>query len=103
MKQYKWKPWTKAPENPLDPNANILKKEARTSGTDMGNNRRQVTNKTRKAELVKAMQWEHPTVTLDVGTVSANLKRALGESELLPEVEKCLRDIVRVASDTKRA
>ncbi|KAI7823268.1 hypothetical protein BC939DRAFT_516743 [Gamsiella multidivaricata] len=30
------------------------------------------------------MEWEHPTVTLDVGTVAANLQRALGESELVP-------------------
>ncbi|KAI7830466.1 hypothetical protein BC939DRAFT_282725 [Gamsiella multidivaricata] len=40
--------------------------------------------------------------TLDVGTVSANLKRALGELELVPEIKRCLRDAIRVTSDTKR-
>ncbi|KAG0370017.1 hypothetical protein BGZ54_008100 [Gamsiella multidivaricata] len=37
------------------------------------------------------MNWEHPTVTLNVG-----------ESELISEIKGCLQDIARVASDTKR-
>ncbi|KAG0285652.1 hypothetical protein BGZ98_005424, partial [Dissophora globulifera] len=45
----------------------------------------------------------HPLVTLDVGTVSANLSRALGQdSDLIFEVDTCIKEIVRVAASIKR-
>ncbi|KAF8921780.1 hypothetical protein BGZ58_003858, partial [Dissophora ornata] len=101
MKQYKWKPWTKLPENPLDPDAGALKKKE-PKKKERETKPKQVSATTGKADLVQAMEWEHPTVTLDVGTVSANLGRALGESELVPEINRCLQDVVRIASDIKR-
>jgi len=103
MVQYAWKPWKKAPENPLDPNSDVLKKE-REVKRRKGKKTipKPVNDSTGKADLVRFMAWEHPTVTLDVGTVSANLKRALGDSELVPEINKCLQDVVRLASDAKR-
>jgi hypothetical protein len=63
-----------------------------------------------KATLVSAMNWEHPMRTFNVGTVNANVARALskefgpcGESELSPKIKTSLQQVVRLASRTKRA
>ncbi|KAF9981876.1 hypothetical protein BGZ79_006045, partial [Entomortierella chlamydospora] len=68
-----------------------------------------------KAEMVKALAWEHPFATLDIGTVAANVRSALKIKDVIkdPEVAvkdnevaegtiKCLRDIVKEANRTKR-
>jgi len=58
----------------------------------------------RKVDLVRAIQWEHPTVTLDIGTVSGNVKRALqDEPDFAPEVFRCLGECVCLAANTKRS
>ncbi|KAF9966593.1 hypothetical protein BGZ70_001851 [Mortierella alpina] len=80
-----------------------------------------------KKGLVYTMQHEHPTVSLTVGTVNCNLKAALERSsrdeqvrnafdslvapetataptltDLASSIKKCLKDVVRLASETKR-
>ncbi|KAI1279268.1 hypothetical protein EDD11_001546, partial [Mortierella claussenii] len=53
-----------------------------------------------KAALVRAMEWEHPTRVLNVGTINANAKGALKKefepskaSMLLPKIKSCLQQV----------
>ncbi|CAO3572041.1 unnamed protein product [Mortierella alpina] len=96
MVRYKRKPYTQTPESPLEKKTPTpaKKKEAKA--------RKDITAKSTKVELTRAMSWEHPTVTLDVGTVSANVGRVLGDSDLIAEVLRCLQEITRLATDLKR-
>ncbi|KAF9914560.1 hypothetical protein FBU30_002496, partial [Linnemannia zychae] len=65
-----------------------------------------------KNALVRAMQWDHPTRTLDIGTISANASRTLkrwerdeddpSASTLLSDIKTALRDITRLSSKVKR-
>ncbi|KAG0251279.1 hypothetical protein BGZ95_006947, partial [Linnemannia exigua] len=68
-----------------------------------------------KAELAKALAWEHPFATLAIGTVGANVKSALRvkdatkdpvvaakDNEVADETIKCVKDIVKEANRTKR-
>ncbi|KAF9921950.1 hypothetical protein FBU30_007995 [Linnemannia zychae] len=65
-----------------------------------------------KIQLIRAMQWEHPLRTLDVGTLKANSSRAL-DKEILNDVNlhdklqlvitTCLSDVSYLASKKKRA
>ncbi|KAG0220882.1 hypothetical protein BGW42_008609, partial [Actinomortierella wolfii] len=52
-----------------------------------------------KVDLVRAMAWEHPTVTLDVGTLRANVSRAVAPHDAAVE---CIQRAVREASAIKR-
>jgi len=45
------------------------------------------------------MAKEHPTVVIRAGTLSANIRRTIGESPLALEIQRCLQEI---AADTKR-
>ncbi|KAG0018917.1 hypothetical protein BGZ82_000306 [Podila clonocystis] len=62
-----------------------------------------------KKELVSELQWEHPTRTLDIGTVNANVSRVLTKEvgallpcDYLPRIKACLLDIARLAARSKR-
>ncbi|KAF9933842.1 hypothetical protein FBU30_004238 [Linnemannia zychae] len=64
LKKYRQKPWKSIPESPLDrPN--------KTSSSKPKKQSRDLATMDKKA-LVKAMQWDHPIRTLDIGTVNAN-------------------------------
>lgn len=102
LKQYKFKPWKKSHESPLDSACNT---NTRTRPLPKV---RDVTNM-KKKDLVRAMAWDHPTRTLDLGTVNSNctraLKRKFGQQELstlLPRIKESLARMVRQASQTKR-
>ncbi|KAG0007767.1 hypothetical protein BGZ80_004246 [Entomortierella chlamydospora] len=57
-----------------------------------------------KAELLDAMAWEYPTVTLKVGTVKVNVTDALdNNTPLALRVTKYLRKIVQEVTDIKRS
>ncbi|KAF9109298.1 hypothetical protein BGX27_007769 [Mortierella sp. AM989] len=59
-----------------------------------------------KADLMRAMQWEHPLRTLNVGTMKANVRETLGhdtKGSLASEVTQCLRETVRLAANVKQA
>ncbi|KAF9994506.1 hypothetical protein BGZ79_000742, partial [Entomortierella chlamydospora] len=103
MKQYTWIPWKKAPEIPVAPISNT---------TEEPNDNTETTRKDpqimKKAELVKTMEYEHPLVTLKVGTGSVNVEESLSENSKVntqdyDQVVGCLKDIVSKASDIKRA
>ncbi|KAG0317269.1 hypothetical protein BGZ99_006411 [Dissophora globulifera] len=103
MKQYKWKPWKTPPESPLErPTADVERKKAKKKPTTA--KKEKAVEDMKKVDLVRSLQWEHPTVTLDVGTMSANISRALSdEPDLAPEVTRCLKEAVRLAAHTKRS
>ena len=87
----------------MSPVVDVLKKKREPKeGKVNKSQHKPISALTEKAELVRAMGWEYPTVALDVGTVSANLEEALGESDLIPRIKKWLQDMFRLASDTKR-
>ncbi|KAF9323508.1 hypothetical protein BGZ91_003538 [Linnemannia elongata] len=101
MKQYKLKPWKSPLESPLDPSSN--KNEPRPLPKV-----RDVTNMVKK-DLVDAMAWDHPTRTLELGTINSNVTRALNKdhsqpepSVLLPRIKSCLSRVVRLSSKVKR-
>jgi hypothetical protein len=65
-----------------------------------------------KFQLVKALQWEHPLRTLDIGTLKANTYRALKkefphDADLQQKLQRAictrLSDISKLASRSKRA
>jgi len=105
MKKYQWKPWKKAPDCPLDRTTYVPQNKNKTKPTKPPPPAKDMD----KAALLNAMQWEHPTRTLNIGTINANVTRGLnkefgqpGASELLPKIKACLQRIVRLASTTKR-
>lgn len=62
-----------------------------------------------KKDLVDAMAWDHPTRTLELGTINPNVTRALNKdhsqpepSVLLPRINSCLSRVVRLSSKVKR-
>lgn len=99
LKQFVWKPWTKIPESPKEP-ISPPKPEA--------NSKKRVRNldDMEKRNLVKELQWEHPTRVLNVGTINANVSRALAKESLppeyLPQIKTCFSDIAKKAAKAKR-
>lgn len=99
LKQFVWKPWTKIPESPEEP-ISPPKPEAKS--------KKRVRNldDMEKRNLVKELQWEHPTRVLNVGTINANVSRALAKESLppeyLPQIKTCFSDIAKKAAKAKR-
>ncbi|KAF9991549.1 hypothetical protein BGZ80_009051, partial [Entomortierella chlamydospora] len=59
---------------------------------------------TRKLAVTRHLAYLHPTSTLKVGTLSANIKRVVPiEGDIQRDVIHCLRDAVSQAARTKRA
>lgn len=107
MIQYKWKRWTKAPDNPLinDPTAQQRVQGEQPKASTRATNKKEpkpITSRTGKKDLVLAMVREHPTVTLDLGTVQANVRRSPVEPVLEPHIMTCLQDITQTATRIKR-
>jgi len=99
LKQFSWKPWTKPPESPQErpippkPKAKFTKRLQRLDDME-------------KRGLVDELQWQHPTRVLNVGTINANVSRALIKEGLpvdyLPRIKTCLSDIAQQAAKAKR-
>ncbi|KAF8923369.1 hypothetical protein BGZ47_004799, partial [Haplosporangium gracile] len=97
------KPWKSPPEPPLVSSTNTSPPK-----TTPKNKQRNVATMDKK-ELVNAMQWDHPTRTLDIGTINANATRALNKgmsqanaSAYLSAIKRSLRDVTRISSRIKR-
>lgn len=104
MKQYKWKPWTKPPESPVDLDTGTKSKSKATETESSLSTATTVVADMDKRQLVRALCWEHPTVTLDIGTLSANVNEVLkDEPALQQEVLDCIRKAVRLAAEIKRS
>ena len=102
MKQYKWKPWKTRPEDPADEDPDIaIENQDKDPGSNLIKDPLETAY---KVDVARAMNWEHPTVTLDIGTVAANVKEALkDESDLVAPVLECLQEVVRLATTAKRS
>ncbi|KAK5823077.1 hypothetical protein F5H01DRAFT_129602 [Linnemannia elongata] len=103
MKQYQLKPWKSLPESPLDPSTNTKPPKVTTKRPPRN------VETMDKRELVDAMQWDHPTRTLDLGTINANATRALNNGidqanadTYLTEIKASLRNVTRISSRVKR-
>jgi hypothetical protein len=99
MKQYQLKPWKAPPDSPLDPSSNKNRPLPKV----------QVVTDMDKKKLVNAMVWDHPTRTLEFGTINSNATRALnrrpeqpGSLALLPRIKSSLSRVVRLSSQVKR-
>ncbi|KAF9305711.1 hypothetical protein BG003_001245 [Podila horticola] len=104
LKQYTWKPWTSQPESPRE---TVTSTSGHKPKIKAPKPPLPVEHMIKK-DLVLALQWEHPTRTLDIGTINANVSRALKvfpaphQESYLPRIKTCLADITRLAARTKR-
>ncbi|KAG0202931.1 hypothetical protein BGX31_003492 [Mortierella sp. GBA43] len=100
MKKYVWKPW----QGNLDsPNPTSQQKKPSEKSEPKEPKKPKDVDRMDKQELSYAMEWEHPIRTLSIGTLNANLKRALSTSpDLRNTVKSCIQEVVRQASITKR-
>jgi hypothetical protein len=103
MKQHKLKPWKKPPDPPIDASPDNLqsKQQPKKKLPSVDN--------MDKKNLVLAMQRDHPTRTLNIGTLNANATRALQKkfppsaaAIFLPKVKISLQRVTRLSAQIKR-
>ncbi|KAF9150241.1 hypothetical protein BGX20_005754, partial [Mortierella sp. AD010] len=119
---YKWKPFTSAQEmryqQTVDENRKRLAQKKRQQDAQRLQQEKDSVkpftsiDEMTKMQLVKALAWEHPLVTLPVGTVDANCRRAAGsfdqpiplgqQEQQSHEVFACIQDVVQQVQVTKR-
>lgn len=87
MMQYKLKPWKAVPEQPSG--SEVVEKDkdegedlSETLGESNTKEDRKDIKKMSKIGLIRCFGYEHPVVTLDVGTLHANIRRALTEDSI---------------------
>ncbi|KAK3821217.1 MAG: hypothetical protein J3Q66DRAFT_148948 [Benniella sp.] len=102
MKRYSWKEWREKTESPTD----CLSATNHTQQTkETENTERKVPKLVdeNKKDLLYAFRWEHPMRPLNIGTLNANVGRALNDKpSLRSKIKACLREVVCHASRTKR-
>ncbi|KAF9405378.1 hypothetical protein BGZ76_006596, partial [Entomortierella beljakovae] len=98
MKEYKLKPWKAIPDKPID--TTDTNKSDKKKSQPSQYNPKDPKNMMRPG-LVKSMLYQHPLVTLDVGTLALNARNAVDE-DLAREVTERLKLAVRTAGDVKR-
>ncbi|KAF9083002.1 hypothetical protein BGX27_004292, partial [Mortierella sp. AM989] len=95
MMQYTLKPWEKPPEKPIAPEPKKTKpaaiKPEITEVNDFG-----------RKEMMNALSFEHPTVTLDLDRLSTNVCATLDDELVCKAIVECIRGAVQVAWNTKR-
>ncbi|KAF9401880.1 hypothetical protein BGZ76_007414, partial [Entomortierella beljakovae] len=100
MKQHAYKPYKKPPECPVEHTRTASKSAKKKKPKKKPMPLEQMGRK----ELIGAMNWEHPLVSLNVGTVATNVKGVLHTNEdLAIEVQRCLSEAVRYAAIAKRS
>ncbi|KAI8358797.1 hypothetical protein B0O80DRAFT_441461 [Mortierella sp. GBAus27b] len=93
--QYTMKPWKDPPEKPASsttPKRPVAAIKAQISGED----------RFERKEMLDALSFEHPTVTLDLGRLSPNVNAAVENEPIVNGIIECIRGAVKVAWDTKR-
>ncbi|KAG0202599.1 hypothetical protein BGX31_003558, partial [Mortierella sp. GBA43] len=55
-----------------------------------------------RKEMLDALSFEHPTVTLDLDRLSPNVNAAVENGSIAKAIVECIRGAVKVAWDTKR-
>ncbi|KAF9985306.1 hypothetical protein BGZ65_011250 [Modicella reniformis] len=97
MKQYTRNPH----KSPADRDTNNPAKKAKKTASS---STRSIADDELDKKLVRAMSWQHPTVTLEVGTLAANVKRVLSsEAGLSSEVVECLQEASQAAAVKRNA
>ncbi|KAF9015914.1 hypothetical protein BGZ52_006252, partial [Haplosporangium bisporale] len=104
MKLYKFKPYKEQTDTPADStNDNDTKAKAKAKPRLKTLSTSMVSNKTRKLAVTRLLSYQHPTSSLDVGTLWANVGRAvLNDPNIQNQVVQCIRDAVHDAACTKR-
>ncbi|KAG0082840.1 hypothetical protein BGZ92_011316 [Podila epicladia] len=112
IKEYKLKPYTVEQERRWQNSQKVKHKKDEdnnnsneTSNKNKKKSRKVVPsiNSMTKVQLIGSMKWQHPLVSLKIGTVSANSKLALGsESDEQVQARAWIDDITRQALTTKR-
>ncbi|KAF9574621.1 hypothetical protein EC968_006036 [Mortierella alpina] len=96
MKRYEWKAFKEQPQSPDTPPPKKPKK-AKTP------KKPRPPLKIDKMSLVRALSYEHPAASLEVGTLKANAKEAIGnDPDLVDELVSCIRGAARQAGNIKR-
>lgn len=104
MKLYKFKPYKEQTDTPADStNDNDTKAKAKAKPRLKTLSTSMASNKTRKLAVTRLLAYQHPTSSLDVGTLWANVGRTvLNDPNLQNQVVQCIRDAVHDAACTKR-
>ncbi|KAI7830340.1 hypothetical protein BC939DRAFT_305927 [Gamsiella multidivaricata] len=94
MMQYTLKPWKEPPEKPSLPvpikkKPVAIKSEVREA------------DRFERKQMMDALSFEHPTVTLDFDCLSTNVCAAVGDDLVSKAIVECIRGAVQVAWDTK--
>ncbi|KAF9179700.1 hypothetical protein BGZ51_006728 [Haplosporangium sp. Z 767] len=76
MKEYGWKPWKEKPKSPSDSDT-ALPSQKKESYKHKKPHVEVPVREMNKKGLLRALDWEHPTATFNIGTLSANVNRAL--------------------------
>ncbi|KAF8940036.1 hypothetical protein BGZ58_007966 [Dissophora ornata] len=101
LKRYKWKPWVKPPESPLEKESTLKPKSTKKPSRKPKKPPTPIEFMNKK-ELLSALTWEHPRATLKIGTLQANIRMALNpQMDLAGEMIACLREAVGEANKTK--
>ncbi|KAF9404193.1 hypothetical protein BGZ76_007049, partial [Entomortierella beljakovae] len=107
MKQYVFKPYRK-PEGQNESKASSnnskskFKSKSRPKPKPKLKTLANSTAATRKLSITRMLAYHHPTSSLKVGTLAANVKRVSDNSLLHQEVIHCIRDAVHEAAKIKR-
>lgn len=99
LNQFIWKPYVSKPKSPREsapPKRKVYTRNVLSKLDAM-----------EKKGLVEELEWQHPNRILNVGTVNANISRALAKDPLLFDdhvlrVKYCLSTVAQLASETKR-
>lgn len=99
LRQFQHKAWKHAPDRQELSPTHVTKTKAKPLAHPLAPYEQSVTRK----PLLKALDFEHPTVTLNVGSLNKNVSAALtGKASLAHDVVHCIREVVRQANDAKR-
>ncbi|KAI8599776.1 hypothetical protein EDD21DRAFT_355146 [Dissophora ornata] len=108
MKVYKFKPYkerTVIPEVSTEDSKAKTKVKAKTKPKTKPKIKTLATStaQTRKLAIMRHLAYHHPTSSLKVGTLAANIKRVVPTDGVLQQaVTRCIRDAVHEAARTKR-
>lgn len=94
MMQYKPKPYNEPPEKPSLPEATKKKSVAIKSKIPAA-------GRFERKQMMDALSFEHPTVTLDFDRLSTNVCAAVGDELVSKAIVECIRGAVKVAWETK--
>ncbi|KAF9577228.1 hypothetical protein BGW38_007706, partial [Lunasporangiospora selenospora] len=95
MSEYKWRPPKKHANqsDPKEPEKLVEKERPKVRKRIHG---------VQKGRLLRELEWEHPTVTLDMGTLRANVSKVSSEDSSAELIISCVERAVREASKVKR-